>query len=330
MKGSISSVVPYAVIDAAGGDESLFRIAGLPREGRPGADVHVDAARYIELWDAVLAAVRVPAFGLRVAAGMELEDSEVFGFLAMSCATIGEAFARTAKYRALYNTGARWELQVEADATRLIYYPWETTKRSMGYRAAVELAVADMANAGKRLAEPAVAPIAVKFAHEGESSRAYRDSFGVDPVFGALLDELVYPPGLLAVAVKSSNSRLRDYFDAQCASLGERFVEDAPMSARARIELIATMNGGDVSMEAIAKRIGTSGRSLHRKLADEGTKFADLLDEVREEFAKRYLARGTVTASEVAYLTGFQSPNAFFRAFKRWTGQTPKAFQTAT
>jgi AraC-like DNA-binding protein len=123
---------------------------------------------------------------------------------------------------------------------------------------------------------------------------------------------------------------LRDYFDAQCAALGERFVEDAPMSARARIELIATMNGGDVSMEAIAKRIGTSGRSLHRKLADEGTKFADLLDEVREEFAKRYLARGTVTASEVAYLTGFQSPNAFFRAFKRWTGQTPKAFQTAT
>ena len=93
MKGSISSVVPYAVIDAAGragaATEPLFRVAGLPHEGRPGADVHVAAARYIELWDAVLATVRVPAFGLRVAAGMELEDSEVFGFLAMSCATIG-------------------------------------------------------------------------------------------------------------------------------------------------------------------------------------------------------------------------------------------------
>ena len=333
--GSISCVVPYAVVDAAGRAGAdiapLLRAAGLPAEGRPGADVHVPAARYIELWDLVVDAVKKPAFALEVASALELEDNEVFGFLAMSCATLGEAFERTAKYRALYNTGARWELQLDADAVRLIYYPWPVAKRSPGYCAAVELAVADMAAAGKRLAQRTIAPLAVKLAHDAPAAtRAYRDAFGVELTFGALLDELVYPPGLLAIPIKSFNSRLRDYFDAQCAALGERFTEDAPTSARARTELIATMNGGDVSMEAIAKRIGTSGRSLHRKLAEEGTRFADLLDEVREEFAKRYLARGTVTASEVAYLTGFQSPNAFFRAFKRWTGQTPKAFQAAS
>jgi hypothetical protein len=38
-------------------------------------------------------------------------------------------------------------------------------------------------------------------------------------------------------------------------------------------------------MEAVARRIGTSGRSLHRKLAEEGTRFVDLLDDVRQEFA---------------------------------------------
>lgn len=332
--GSITSAVPYAIIDAAGragaATEPLFRAAGLAGDERSGADVHVTAARYIELWDRVVATVRTPAFALIVASGLELEDSEVFGFLAMSCATLGEAFDRTAKYRALYNTGARWELQLETDAVRLIYYPWPVAKRSAGYRAAVELSLADMAGAARRLARPTIAPIAVKLAHPAPAStREYREAFGVEPVFGAMLDELVYAPGLLETPIKSFNSRLREYFDTQCAALAGRFVDDAPTSARTRAELIATMNGGDVSMETIAKRIGTSGRSLHRKLAEEGTKFVDLLDEVRQEFAKRYLARGTVSASEVGYLTGFQSPNAFFRAFKRWTGQTPKEFQTA-
>ncbi|HEY5933296.1 MAG TPA: AraC family transcriptional regulator ligand-binding domain-containing protein [Kofleriaceae bacterium] len=335
MTGSISSVVPYAVIDAAARagatTETLLHTAGLPATNRPGADTHIPASRYIELWDQVLEQVAKPGFALAVATGIELEDNEVFGFLAMSCTTLGEAFERTAKYRALYNTGARWELQIESDATRLIYYPWPIRTRSAGYRAAVELSVADMANAGRKLARETLTPIAVRFAHPAPASlRPYREALGVEPTFGALLDELVYPPGLLGLPIKSSNSRLRDYFDAQCAVLADRFVDDAPTAARARAELIATMNGGDISMEALAKRLGTSARSLHRKLADEGVRFADLLDDVRHEFAKRYLARGTVTASEVAYLTGFQSPNAFFRAFKRWTGQTPKAYQSAS
>ena len=172
------------MIDAAarsGADaDRLLLIAGLPRRDRPGAEVHIPAARYIELWDAVVEAVRQPAFALAVAANLQLEDNEVFGFLAMSCSTLGEAFERTAKYRALYNTGARWELQIETDAVRLIYYPWPTGKRSAGYRAATELSVADMAAAARNLASTALVPTAVRLAHSCRTATgAYRAAFGV-------------------------------------------------------------------------------------------------------------------------------------------------------
>ena len=332
--GSITSLVARAVIDTAvqagAAPASLFRAAGLAPDARVAAEVHVSVARYITLWDAVVEAVEDPAFGLAVAAQLRIEDNEVFGFLAMSCATLGEAFERTAKYRMLYNIGARWELQPEPDTVRLIYYPWSSRSRSAGRRAAVELSVADMAAAARQLSAGSATPIEVRFAHAVPPDlRPYRAAFGIDPVFDAALDELVFRPGLAAIPVTTFNSRLREYFDDQCKELAGTFATDAPVTARARTELISAMDGGDPSMDGVARRLGMSPRSLHRRLADEGTKYNDLLDAVRHEFAKRYLARGSVTSSEVAYLIGFQSPTAFFRAFKRWTGQTPKGFLAA-
>jgi len=89
------------------------------------------------------------------------------------------------------------------------------------------------------------------------------------------------------------------------------------------------LDGGDTSIEAVAKGLAMSSRSLQRRLGDEGTRYNDLLAEIRSEFAKRYLARNTLSASEVAYLLGFTEPPAFFKAFKRWTGMTPREFQQA-
>lgn len=94
-----------------------------------------------------------------------------------------------------------------------------------------------------------------------------------------------------------------------------------------RKALIGVMDGGDSGIEAIAKRLSLSTRSLQRRLSEEQTSYNGLLAAVREEFAKRYLARGTLSASEVAYLIGFTEPPAFFKAFKRWTGLTPREFQ---
>ena len=57
---------------------------------------------------------------------------------------------RTATYRALYTVGARWELERDTGATRLIWYPWPGHQEDVGYRAAMDFAVADMANAIRR------------------------------------------------------------------------------------------------------------------------------------------------------------------------------------
>jgi len=328
---SISGVVPFVVAAVArslGADpEPLLQDSGVGTAAPPPGDEHIEVARYFEVWRRTMELFDV-TFPLRVAAAFQLEDNEVFGFLAMSCRTIGEAFDRTLHYSRLYTVGARYEMQVDADATRVIWYPWPGDVAQAGYRAAMDYHVADMEKAIRQLGLGAPRPTAVQLVHAAPANtQGYAEHYGLAPSFGRPLYELVYPPGLRELPITTFNSRLRDYFDEECRRLVDKLGGATNLVAQVRKQLIGAMDGADSSIESVAKRLGMSARSLQRGLADEKTRYNDLLAEVRAEFAKRYLTRGVISASEVAYLVGFTEPPAFFKAFKRWTGMTPREFQ---
>jgi AraC-like DNA-binding protein len=267
-------------------------------------------------------------FPMRVASAFRHEDNEIFGFLAMSCATIGEAFDRTLQYSRLYTAGATYEMDADREATRITWLPWPGELDDIGYRAAMDYHMANMEQAIRQLSKSPPGLVEVRLRHAApRDATAYLPFYGVAPRFGCPRYELVYPGGLRDVGVTTFNSRLRDYFDLQCRNMIEKLGPDTGLAAQVRKALIGVMDGGDSGVEAIARRLGMSSRSLQRRLSEEQTSYNDLLAEVREDFAKRYLARGTLTASEVAYLIGFTEPPAFFKAFKRWTGLTPGEFR---
>lgn len=329
---TISAVVPFVVAKVAqakGADpEPLLRGTGIGADKPPPAEDQLEAEKYFAVWRRAVALLG-PAHVFDVARTFQLEDHEVFGFLAISCETLGQAYERTAAVRALYCTGARWDLEDGADASRLVWIAWPGDPEDPGYHAANEFAAADMLDAIRRLGKTSPMPREVRLSPRTatDGASAY---YGVPPAYGAHACELVYPPGLPALPIATFNSRLRQYFDDVCSQLVATLPATDAITAQLRKRLYAAMDGGDTSIEGHAKALGMSARSLQRRLADEGTKYNDVLGEVQLELAKRYLSRGTVTASEVAYLVGFAEPPAFFKAFKRWTGMTPREFQLAT
>jgi len=328
---TISGVVPFLVAHVArtlGADpEPLLRGSGVEPDAPPKGDEHVAVVRYFEVWRRATALFD-EGFPLRVASMFRHEDNEIFGFLAMSCTTLGEAFDRTLQYSQLYTVGPRYEMDVDPRATRITWLPWPGDLGDAGYRAAMDYHVANMEQAIHQLGQAPPRPTAVRLRHAAPRDVArYAEFYGVTPQFGCPRYELVYPAGIRDIAVTTSNSRLRDYFDAECRRLTEMLGATTGIATQVRKALIGVMDGGDSGIEALARRLGMSARSLQRRLADEQTSYNDLLAEVRAEFAKRYLARGTLTASEIAYLLGFTEPPAFFKAFKRWTGMTPREFQ---
>ncbi len=96
-----------------------------------------------------------------------------------------------------------------------------------------------------------------------------------------------------------------------------------------RVRELLLENGAQtrIDMNAVARSLGLSARSLRRRLCDEGISYNTIAEGALATLAKQLLADQARSIQETAYTMGFSDPSAFYRAFKRWTGTTPKTFR---
>ncbi|MBY5933977.1 helix-turn-helix transcriptional regulator [Tateyamaria omphalii] len=102
-------------------------------------------------------------------------------------------------------------------------------------------------------------------------------------------------------------------------------IEEQAMAARLRATLAEMLPAGEATVDAAARRMRLSTRSLQRHLKDEGTRFQTVLDSTRADLAREYLTSTDLNVAEISYLLAYRDPNSFYRAFGTWTGQTPQA-----
>lgn len=81
--------------------------------------------------------------------------------------------------------------------------------------------------------------------------------------------------------------------------------------------------GGSPNIQIVASELGMSGRTMQRRLTEEGTSFKHLLVQSRHEQALEYLADPSLDIKEVAFLIGYEDQNSFYHAFRLWEGDTP-------
>ncbi|MET4176928.1 MULTISPECIES: helix-turn-helix domain-containing protein [unclassified Bradyrhizobium] len=77
----------------------------------------------------------------------------------------------------------------------------------------------------------------------------------------------------------------------------------------------------------IAEMAGISIRSFQRKLSSAGVTYSDLLDGVRFENAAKLLRDTNAKIIDVAFSSGYTDPAHFTRAFRRFSGITPREFR---
>ena len=173
-------------------------------------------------------------------------------------------------------------------------------------------------------------PKAIRFTHEEPGYRAEYDRIFAMPLyFKSEMNAILFPGELMSVRVAPPNAYVARLLDQQAATLLQRL--DTAKSIRRRVEelLLPTLHTGASSMETIAEKIGVSRQTLFRKLKAEGVTFEQVLDELRCKLALHYLKGEKIPVNQTAYLVGFSDSASFSRAFKRWTGASPRTIQTA-
>jgi AraC-like DNA-binding protein len=121
----------------------------------------------------------------------------------------------------------------------------------------------------------------------------------------------------------TSNEPLWSAFEPELRQRLADLGTPATTAKRVRAALLEGLPSGLVTMEAIARKLGSSKRTLQRRVEAEGRSYRQILRETREALARHYLEKTALPAAEISFLLGFDEPNSFYRAFRMWTGMTP-------
>ncbi|MEM6988059.1 MAG: helix-turn-helix transcriptional regulator, partial [Pseudomonadota bacterium] len=96
---------------------------------------------------------------------------------------------------------------------------------------------------------------------------------------------------------------------------------------QARAAIANALSEGVPKMAEVARGLGLSSRSFHRRLAEHDVGFQALIESTQRELAEGLLREDDHSLADIAFLTGFSEQSAFSRAFKRWSGVTPARFR---
>jgi AraC-like DNA-binding protein len=93
--------------------------------------------------------------------------------------------------------------------------------------------------------------------------------------------------------------------------------------------ILSRLDDEALSIEKVAREMAVSVRTLQKHLEDEGVAFSDLLKDIRQRLAQKYL-RENYTVEQITYLLGFSEPSVFRKAFKKWSGVTPREYRESS
>jgi AraC-like DNA-binding protein len=156
------------------------------------------------------------------------------------------------------------------------------------------------------------------------SVRDFERFYGCSVEFNAPSDQLVFPSGMLALPLVTEDYFLLKTLRPICdAAAKERGTRAGTVRAAVENELPKLLPQGKARMSVVAKALGFSARTLHRRLADEGTTFAKVVDELKRSLAAHYIKEPGLSLAQVAWLLGYEEAASFNHAFRGWTGRSP-------
>ncbi|MGA8968126.1 MAG: AraC family transcriptional regulator ligand-binding domain-containing protein [Pseudolabrys sp.] len=323
--GGFLSRLAYARARQEGVDvESLLDKAGFTVGAIENKDTPLGVRNQIKFVDLVANAVHDKLLGFHLAFSYDPREIGLLYYVAASADTLFDSLLRAARYSTVVNDGI--VLTVSRDPFLRVRFQYSGVARHTDTHQ-IEFWMASLIRVCRKVTDRDLKPVHVRIMHaRTQDSREIERLLDSAIEIGTVVDEVVFPAESGDYAIATADP----YLNRLCVHCAEEALvrlqtKTSPLKVKVENAIATLLPHRQMRIDVVAEKLGLSAKTLARRLASEGSSFAEILSNVRSALAHRYLEDHGLQISEIAWLLGYSEIGAFTRAFQRWTGTNPRA-----
>ena len=303
--------------------EPLLKASDLTLQQMQDLRVRIPVRSQIKFLKAVADAVEDDYLGFHLAQQFDLKQVGLLYYVMASSDNLADALERGARYSTIVNEGIASKFTIGSDVSMMLSYVGVSRHLD---RHQIEFWVTAILRVCRGLTGLRLFPSRLRLTHlRKRVSAEFTEFFGDGVEFGASTDEIAFTKKAGDLPVVSADSHLNSVLVKYCEeALSQKPSHSGSFRSSVENAIVPLLPHGRAQAAEVARRLGVSQTTFARRLASERLTFTSVLESLRFDLAKRYLAEESLSISEVAWLLGYREVSAFSHAFKRWTGHTPR------
>lgn len=311
------------ILDMGYNPADVLAYAQLPGDLFARSDASLSPAEYFSLWRGLEQVGGTDALPLKLGQAICVEAFDPALFACLCSPDLNTALQRLAQYKRLVGP-LTMALKITPQGTTVTlscYGNTEPIPRSLGTAELVFFTQLARLASRKRMV-----PLAVLAPDLPGNADLYKAFFGCAMKRSDAL-QICFSAQDAKRPFLTANPAMWEAFEPSLRKRLSALDATASTTDRVRSVLLEMLPAGMSSVDAVAQRLALSKRTLQRHLGEEGMRFQDVLNQVRQGLAQHYLVNSTISPGEISWLLGFQEGTSFTRAFRSWTGETPGAYR---
>ncbi|MEA4908879.1 MAG: AraC family transcriptional regulator [Chloroflexi bacterium] len=305
--------------------DAFLRSLGIEPATVKAPDTRLPLDTYLLIQDEAAHFTNDPYFGLHMGEFAEAGSWSILGYMMMNCKNLGEAFEKSSRYSRIIGNLIEGRAEPRFNRIKLVLFtPPHAPKMS---RHCFEATISSSVRMMRTLTGVDIYPLEVTFIYPQPPSTAEYERIFCCPVkFEQKENSLSIGWGVVNTPILMANPGLLEYFEKYAQDFLAEMEGPNPHTRAVTKIILARLDDEDLSIEKVAREMAVSVRTLQKRLEEEGVVFSDLLRDIRQKLAKKYLSEN-YTVEQITYLLGFSEPSVFRKAFKKWLGVTPREYR---
>jgi AraC-like DNA-binding protein len=299
---------------------AILRHARLPATLHLNPHVLLSTAQIFAIYRAVEALVDDPGFAMKLVKAFDKSGHQPAFLAACYAANYRDALGRIDRFKRL-STCEKFVIS-EKGGELAVSKEWPHSIQAEP-PLSIDLSFAFIVELGRKGTGERITPVRVDFARPGPRCLDHETFFGCPIRFNATRNLLVMRASDLDRPFPGHNSEFLELLTPALAAARGDLDAESTLSEQVKVVLKRSLASGRPEVSNIARDLGTSERTLQRRITEDGTTFRQLLAEARQELGEHLLSDQSISIDEVAVLLGYQDTSSFYRAFKEWQGVTP-------